>query len=108
MVTFLRSRVNLRNRLEQRGAGFLALLITTALMAAAAAAGVQWTSHVIQREREKQLLWAGAQIQRALMAYAQTAPDEATRYPLETGPTAARHKKLGIAAAPSQTSIPTR
>lgn len=79
----LRSRVNLRNRLEQRGAGFLALLITTALMAAAAAAGVQWTSHVIQREREKQLLWAGAQIQRALMAYAQTAPDEATRYPLE-------------------------
>jgi type II secretory pathway pseudopilin PulG len=66
---------------RQRGAGFLALLLVIAAMSAAAATAAQWTSAVMQREREAQLLWAGVQIQRALLAYAQTAPDELRRYP---------------------------
>jgi type II secretory pathway pseudopilin PulG len=66
---------------KQRGAGFLALLLAVALMSAAAAVGVQLTSTTLQREKEAQLLWAGAQIGRALQAYAQTAPDETQRHP---------------------------
>jgi type II secretory pathway pseudopilin PulG len=70
-----------RRRHRQLGSGFLALLMAIAAMSAAMAAGVRWTSTVMQREREAQLLWAGAQIQRALLAYAQTAPDELRRHP---------------------------
>ncbi len=87
---------------SERGASFLGLLLVAAAMSATVAAGVQWTSSVMQREREVQLLWAGTQIQRALLNYAQTAPDESRRYPrtldellLDTrGPTPRRHLRI--------------
>jgi type II secretory pathway pseudopilin PulG len=73
--------MTMQGKRRQHGAGYLALLLVIAAMSAAAAAGVKSTSAMMQREREARLLWAGAQIQRALLAYAQTAPDELRRHP---------------------------
>lgn len=57
-------------RSAQRGATYLALIIAVAVVSAVLAATAQIISHAQQREREKQLLWAGDQIRRALLDYA--------------------------------------
>lgn len=64
----------------QRGVAYLALLFAIAAGGAAlAGTGALW-SRVQQRERETQLLWAGEQIRRAIVAYGRHG-DDANRYP---------------------------
>ncbi|EHR73470.1 type II secretory pathway, pseudopilin PulG [Burkholderiales bacterium JOSHI_001] len=64
---------------RQRGITYLALLLAVALTSGALAAGSAVWSHQQRREREKQLLWAGDQIRRALERYAATGADAAGR-----------------------------
>ncbi len=68
-------------RHDQRGVGYVALLLAVAITSGAAAAGASVWSQLQRREREKQLLWAGDQIRRAILAYSQTGGDGANRYP---------------------------
>lgn len=68
-------------RPDQRGVTYIALLLAVAITSGAvAAAGSVW-SQVQRREREKQLLWAGDQIRRAILAYSRTGGDGPERYP---------------------------
>jgi type II secretory pathway pseudopilin PulG len=69
------------SRDAQRGVTFLALLLAVALTSGALAAGAAIWSRGQQREREKQLLWAGDQIRRAIVAYSQITVDGVSRYP---------------------------
>jgi type II secretory pathway pseudopilin PulG len=64
---------------RERGITYLGLLLAVALTSGALAAGSAVWSHQQRREREKQLLWAGDQIRRALVAYAATGADAAGR-----------------------------
>ena len=64
---------------RERGITYLGLLLAVALTSGALAAGSAVWSHQQRREREKQLLWAGDQIRRALVAYAATGVDAAGR-----------------------------
>jgi type II secretory pathway pseudopilin PulG len=67
---------------RERGITYLGLLLAVALTSGALAAGSAVWSHQQRREREKQLLWAGDQIRRALVTYAATGADAAgARYP---------------------------
>ena len=67
---------------RERGITYLGLLLAVALTSGALAAGSAVWSHQQRREREKQLLWAGDQIRRALVAYAATGADAAgQRFP---------------------------
>lgn len=67
----------------QQGVAYIALLLGVAITSASvAAAGSLW-SQVQRREREKQLLWAGDQFRKALVAYSQLAADPANRFPRE-------------------------
>lgn len=65
----------------QHGIAYLALLFAVAAIGATLAGTATLWSHVQQREREAQLLWAGEQLRRALVAYARHATDDASRYP---------------------------
>jgi type II secretory pathway pseudopilin PulG len=67
----------------QRGVAYLALLLAVAITGAALAAGASIWSQAQRREREKQLLWAGDQIRKAIIAYSLTGGDAANRYPAE-------------------------
>lgn len=67
----------------QRGVAYLALLLAVAITGATLAAGATVWSQAQRREREKQLLWAGDQIRKAIIAYAQTGGNVANRYPAE-------------------------
>ena len=69
-------------RAHQRGVSYLALLLAVAITNGALAAGATVWSHWQRRERETQLLWAGDQIRRAIVAYAQAAADRGAGYPL--------------------------
>ena len=66
---------------DQRGVTYIALLLAVAITSGAAAAGASVWSQIQRREREKQLLWAGDQIRRAILAYSQTGGDGPNRYP---------------------------
>ena len=66
---------------DQRGVTYIALLLAVAITSGAAAAGASVWSQMQRREREKQLLWAGDQIRRAILAYSQTGSDGPNRYP---------------------------
>ena len=60
---------------------YIALLLAAAITSGALAAGGSVWSHIQRREREKQLLWAGDQIRRAILAYSQSGGDGLDRYP---------------------------
>jgi type II secretory pathway pseudopilin PulG len=66
---------------HQRGVTYIALLLAVAITSGVAAAGASVWSQMQRREREKQLLWAGDQIRRAILAYSQTGGDGQNRYP---------------------------
>jgi len=68
---------------KSRGVAYLALLLAVAITSGALAAGASIWSQAQRREREKQLLWAGDQIRKAIISYAQTGGDAANRYPAE-------------------------
>jgi hypothetical protein len=68
-------------RRSQRGIMYLVLLFAVAATSATLAGTAALWSRVQQREREAQLLWAGDQIRRAIVAYARHSADEALRYP---------------------------
>jgi type II secretory pathway pseudopilin PulG len=53
---------------HQRGVTYIALLLAVAITSGVAAAGASVWSQMQRREREKQLLWAGDQIRRAILA----------------------------------------
>jgi hypothetical protein len=67
----------------QHGVAYVALLLGVALTSAAVGAGGSLWSQVQRREREAQLLWAGDQIRKAIVAYSQFAADPANRFPRE-------------------------
>lgn len=69
-------------RAHQRGVSYLALLLAVAITNGALAAGATVWSHWQRRERETQLLWAGDQIRRAIVAYAQAAAERDAGFPL--------------------------
>ena len=60
---------------------YLALLLAVAITSGALAAGATLWSQVQRRERERQLLWAGDQIRRAIVAYSQNGADQVSPYP---------------------------
>jgi len=66
---------------RQRGVTYLALLFAVAITSGLLAASASLWSQVQRREREKQLLWAGDQIRRAIVAYSQSATNAGNRYP---------------------------
>jgi type II secretory pathway pseudopilin PulG len=65
----------------QRGVTYLALLLAVAITSGVLAAGTSVWSHRQQRERETQLLWAGDQIRRAIVAYARAGSSDGQRFP---------------------------
>ncbi len=67
----------------QRGVAYLALLLAVAITGATLAASATIWSHAQRREREKQLLWAGDQIRKAIITYSQSGGNAANRYPAE-------------------------
>jgi len=69
------------SRSAQRGVSYLALLLAVAITSGALAAGATLWSQVQRRERETQLLWAGDQIRRAIVAYSQSGADRVSPYP---------------------------
>lgn len=70
-----------RRRSAARGVTYLVLLLAVAIVSGGLAAGGSVWSQVQRREREKQLLWAGDQIRRAIVAYSQYAADGGSNYP---------------------------
>lgn len=68
-------------RNDQGGVTYLALLLAVAVTSGVVAAGASVWSQLQRREREKQLLWAGDQIRRAILAYSQSGGDGPNRYP---------------------------
>ena len=66
---------------RQTGVSYIALLLAVAITNGALAAGATVWSQRQRRERETQLLWAGDQIRRAIMAYAQAGADRDTGFP---------------------------
>ena len=65
----------------QRGVSYLALLLAVAITSGALAAGATVWSQWQRREREVQLLWAGDQIRRAIVAYAQAGAESGAGFP---------------------------
>lgn len=67
---------------RMRGFGYIGLLILVAMMSAAlAGAGEVWHT-AQQREKERELLFAGGQFRRAIAQYYANTPGKARRYPL--------------------------
>jgi hypothetical protein len=67
----------------QRGLAYIALLLGVAITSAALGAGGSLWSTVQRRERETQLLWAGDQMRKAIVAYSRFSADPANRFPRE-------------------------
>ncbi|MBU1395310.1 MAG: type II secretion system GspH family protein [Gammaproteobacteria bacterium] len=68
---------------RMRGFGYIGLLILVAMMGVAlAGAGEVWHT-AQQREKEQELLFAGAQFRRAIAQYYANTPGKARRYPLQ-------------------------
>jgi type II secretory pathway pseudopilin PulG len=65
----------------QRGFSYLAVLFLVALTAAALAALGQAWSTAAQRERERELMFRGGEIARAIAAYAAATPTPPPQYP---------------------------
>lgn len=65
----------------QRGYSYLAVLFLVALTAAALAALGQAWSTAAQRERERELVFRGGEIARAITAYARATPNPPEQYP---------------------------
>ncbi|MGM9482599.1 type II secretion system protein [Roseateles sp. NT4] len=65
----------------QRGYSYLAVLFLVALTAAGLAALGQAWSTAAQRERERELLFRGGEIARAIAAYAKATPNPPEQYP---------------------------
>ncbi len=65
----------------QRGFSYLAVLFLVALTAAGLAALGQAWSTAGQRERERELLFRGGEIARAIAAYAKATPNPPEQYP---------------------------
>lgn len=65
----------------QRGFSYLAVLFLVALTAAALAALGQAWSTAAQRERERELIFRGGEIARAIAAYAAATPTPPQQYP---------------------------
>jgi type II secretory pathway pseudopilin PulG len=65
----------------ERGYSYLAVLFLVALTAAGLAARGQAWSTAAQRERERELLFRGGEIARAIAAYAQATPNPPQQYP---------------------------
>jgi type II secretory pathway pseudopilin PulG len=72
--------LSLISRSEQ-GFTLLLLLIVVAIMGAGLAAFGELTSHAAQRERERELIFAGQQYREAIAAYYERTPGVAKRYP---------------------------
>jgi type II secretory pathway pseudopilin PulG len=68
-------------RATQRGVTYIALLLAMAMVLGVLAAGTSIWSQIQRREREKQLLWAGDQIRRAIVAYSQAGAAGGENYP---------------------------
>jgi type II secretory pathway pseudopilin PulG len=68
-------------RAPQRGVSYLALLLAVAITNGALATGAGVWSQWQRRERETQLLWAGDQIRRAIVAYAQAGTERDAGFP---------------------------
>ncbi|NCT83204.1 MAG: type II secretion system protein [Comamonadaceae bacterium] len=66
---------------RQGGYSYLAVLFVVALTAAGLAALGQAWSTATQRERERELLFRGGEIARAIAAYAQATPNPPQQYP---------------------------
>ncbi|HEY5761730.1 MAG TPA: type II secretion system protein [Rhodocyclaceae bacterium] len=67
---------------RQRGAAYLTLMISVAVISAILATTAEIVSHAQQRAREQHLLWVGDQIRRALVSYARF-PAGIDTYPKE-------------------------
>jgi type II secretory pathway pseudopilin PulG len=76
-------RAQPRRRRAQRGLTYIALLLGTAITSAAVGAGGALWSQLQRRERETQLLWAGDQIRKAIVAYSRLGADPVNRFPRE-------------------------
>ena len=66
----------------QRGAAYLTLMISVAVISAILATTAEIVSHAQQRAREQHLLWVGDQIRRALVSYSRY-PAGIDTYPKE-------------------------
>lgn len=66
---------------HERGFGYLAVLFLVALTAAGLAALGQAWSTAAERERERELLFRGGEIARAIAAYAKATPNPPEQYP---------------------------
>jgi type II secretory pathway pseudopilin PulG len=66
---------------RQRGVTYLALLLAVVLTSGVLATGATAWAQLQRREREKQLLWAGDQIRRAIAGYAQAGAPGGPQYP---------------------------
>ena len=70
-----------KRRAAQRGVSYLALLLAVAITNGALAAAATVWSHWQRRERETQLLWAGDQIRRAIVAYSLASSERDAGFP---------------------------
>src|SRR5690606_33668362 len=71
-----------RPRRRERGFGYIGLLVLVALMGVALAAAGQVWHTAQQREKERELLFAGGQFRRAIAQFYANTPGKARRYPL--------------------------
>jgi type II secretory pathway pseudopilin PulG len=71
----------MRRGSEQRGFTYIALLIAVAVSGAALAGVGELASRAAQREKEKELLFAGTEMRRAIGEFYERAPGGAKRYP---------------------------
>lgn len=66
---------------RQSGFTYVAVLILVATLGAVSAAYGELTSHAAQRERERDLLFAGNEYRKAIASYYDRTPGAITRYP---------------------------
>jgi len=78
----------------ERGYSYLAVLFLVALTAAGLAALGQAWSTAAQRERERELVFRGGEIARAIAAYAQATPNPPQQYPRSLDDLLSDHRGL--------------
>lgn len=81
---------------RERGYSYLAVLFLVALTAAGLAALGQAWSTAAERERERELLFRGAEIARAIAAYAQATPNPPQQYPRSLDDLLSDHRGLRL------------
>lgn len=81
-------------RAGARGYSYLAVLFLVALTAAGLAALGQAWSTAAQRERERELLFRGGEIARAIAAYARATPNPPEQYPRSLDDLVADHRGI--------------